>query len=149
MARLRVLTCLLSRVVRQYGPVGTTSDLLGVDYFPSVPADTEFPYQLGTFDLFTRFLSTGGITGRVLVTVVRLRPDGSDWNQVYWKWVPLPVIPGPGPLVLDTTFRLHRLVVPGEGTYVARVSRDFRRRWDRIRRTRVLGSDSFAVLRAT
>jgi hypothetical protein len=149
MARLRVLKCVLSRVVRRYGPIGTTSDLLGVDFFQSVPADVEFPCQIGTFDLFTRFLSTGGIAGRVLVTVVRLRPDGSDRDRVYWNWVPLPTIPGPGPLILDTAFRLHRLVVPGEGQYVARVSRVYRRRWDRTRRARVLGSDSFAVLRAT
>lgn len=131
----------------QYGPTGNTSDLLGVDYFPPVPADTEFPYHLGTFDLFVRFLSTAGIAGRVRLSVVRLNPDGTD--RVYWRWVPLPVIPGPGPLILDTAFRLHRLVVPGEGRYVARVGRAYRRGWDRARRIGVLGSDPFTVLRAT
>lgn len=149
MARLRVLKCLLARVVRRYGPTGATSDLLGVDYFPSVPADTEFPFLLGTFDLFVRFLTPGGISGRVLVTVVRLHTDDTDGDQVYWKWFPLPVVPGSGPLLLDTTFRLHTLVIPGEGQYVVRVSRTTRNRWSGDRRYRVLGLDEFVIRRET
>ena len=32
-----------------------TSNLLGVDYWYDVPADTEFPRRIGRMDLFTRF----------------------------------------------------------------------------------------------
>jgi hypothetical protein len=147
MARLSVLNCVLSRVVRRYGPTAT-SDLLGVDYHQSVPADTEFPYRLGTFDLFARFLSTGGFAGRVHVTVTRLRPDGSPRERVYWKRHPLPVVPGPGPMVQDVVFRLHGIIAPGEGVYAVRIGRASGRRWDGRHRRRILATDYFEVRKA-
>lgn len=39
---------------KQYG-AHPTSDLLGVDYWYEVPADTEFPRRIARMDFFTRF----------------------------------------------------------------------------------------------
>jgi len=122
MARLRVLKCLLAQVVRQYGP-RLTSDLLGVDYFYTVPADTEFPRRLGQLELFVRFWGDGPFTGRVRVTVTRLHPDGSDRDRVYWREFGLSVKRGAGPFVLDQGFKLRDVVVPGEALYAVRVLR--------------------------
>ncbi len=58
MAHLHVQYCVLTTVTRQYGS-RPTSDLLGVDYYQTVPADTEFPRRLGTRVLFVRFVATG------------------------------------------------------------------------------------------
>ena len=146
MARLRVLNCILTQVVRQYGP-RTTSDLLGVDYFYTVPADTEFPRRLGPLELFVRFRGDGPFTGRMRVTVTRLHPDGSDRDRVYWKVVSLPAVTTPGPFVIDVGFKLHGVVVPGEALYAVRVGRKDRRRWDGKRPWRVLAADHLDVRR--
>ena len=54
MSRLAVQQCVVCKTIRQFGPNPTT-DLLGMDYFYTVPADTEFP-QPGNLELFVRFL---------------------------------------------------------------------------------------------
>ena len=40
---------------RQYGPGQRVSNLLDVNYWREVPADTEFPRVFGRLDLCTRF----------------------------------------------------------------------------------------------
>jgi hypothetical protein len=75
--RLRVQHCVVNMTTRQYGP-HPTSDLLGVDYFHTVPADTEFPRTLSKLELFVRFIGTGGVAGRIRVTVSHLDANGAD-----------------------------------------------------------------------
>jgi hypothetical protein len=136
--------CVLTRTTRQYGP-HPTSDLLGVDYLYVVPADTEFPRRLGPLELFVRFVCDGRFAGRVRVTVTRRHPDGTDRERVYWRVFALPTLQSPGPFVVDRTFKLQNVVVPGEGSYVVRLSRRVRRRWDGARPWRVLGADYLYV----
>ena len=44
-----------NETTRTYGVGNRTSDLLRVNYWHDVPADTEFPRSLMRMDLFTRF----------------------------------------------------------------------------------------------
>ncbi len=148
MARLRVLNCMLAQTVRQYGP-HPTSDLLGVDYFYDLPADTEFPRRLGPLELFVRFLVSGPLVGRVRLSITRLHLDGTDRDRVYWKMSDLPAVPNPGLVVIDHGFKLRNVVVPGEARYAVRVSRKVGRRWDGTRRWRILAADHLDVRRAT
>lgn len=147
MARLRVLHCLLSRVIRQYGP-HPTSDLLGVDYYRTVPADTEFPVLLNPLEVFVRFLGAGGIRGRVWILVSYLNPDGSDRRVIYRKPAALPTVVSTGDVVLERSFKLVGVSLPGEGVYAVRVARRSRRAWDLRSRWRILRADYFQLTRA-
>src|SRR5713226_5071039 len=53
--RVSVHHFVANETTRTYGPGNRTSDLLRVDYWHDVPADTEFPRTLLRMDLFTRF----------------------------------------------------------------------------------------------
>lgn len=147
MSRLRVLHCLVNRVTRQYPP-GTSSDLLGVDYFRTVPADTEFPKVLAPFELFVRFYARGRIDGSVRVLISSPRPDAAGRRVIYrWRFA-LPTMTAPADVVYDKGLKLVGVTVPGPGTYTVRVVRRAGRGWDGRRRWRVLGTDYFQVVRA-
>lgn len=148
MGRLRVQHCVVNLTTRQYGP-NPTSDLLGVDYFHTVPADTEFPRSLRKLELFVRFFGTDGAAGRVRVTVTRLWPDGSDRELVYRRLFDVSVQGASGAVVLDRGFKLVDGLVPGEGVYAVRVARRVRRPWEAKARWRVLAADHIAITRAT
>lgn len=147
MAPLRVQHCIVNLTTRQYGP-HPTSDLLGVDYFHTVPADTEFPRTLAKLELFVRFFGTGGVTGRVRVTVSYLNPDGTDRQLVYRKRFDLPATVMPGLVIMDRGFKLINVLVPGEGTYAVRVMRRVRRPWEARPGWRVLAADYIDIARA-
>ncbi len=91
MGRLRVQHCVVNVTTRQYGPI-PTSDILGVDYFHTVPADTEFPRTLGKLELFVRFFGTDGVSGSVRVTVSHLNV----------------LVPGEGTYAVRVTRRVRR-----------------------------------------
>lgn len=146
MGRLRVLRCLLCRVVRQYGP-HPTSDLLGVDAFIDLPPDTEFPRRYGPLELFVRLSGAGGIGGQVRVLVSYLNPDGSDRQVIFRKVYALPTVVAAGDILLDRSFKLGDVFLPGEGTYVVRVIRRVRRPWEVSSGWRVLAADYFYVRR--
>lgn len=148
MGRLRVRHCVVNRTTRQYGP-NPTSDLLGVDYFHTVPADTEFPRSLGKLELFVRFFGTDGISGRVRVTVSHLKPDGTDRELVYRRQFDLPTSYARGLVVLDKGFKLINILIPGEGTYAVRITRRVRRPWEARSGWRVLATDYLYIARAT
>ncbi|MBX9628441.1 MAG: hypothetical protein K2X82_31885 [Gemmataceae bacterium] len=147
MSRLRVLHCLVNRVTRQYPP-DTSSDLLGVNYFRSVPADTEFPKLLAPFEVFVRFYARRRIGGSVWVFVSPARPGGAGPGVFYRRRFALPTVTGPADVVYDRSFKLVGMTVPGAGTYTVRVVRRAGRGWDGRRRWRVLGTDYFQVVRA-
>jgi hypothetical protein len=147
MGRLRVQHCVVNMTTRQYGP-NPTSDLLGVDYFHTVPADTEFPRTLGKLELFVRFFGFDGVAGHVRVTVSRLNPDGSDRELVYRKVFDISVPGVSGPVVLDRGFKPINVLAPGEGTYAVRVARRVRRLWEEKRRWRTSATDYIRILRA-
>ena len=148
MGRLRVQHCVVNATTRQYGP-NPTSDLLGVDYFHTVPADTEFPRTVGKLELFVRFFGTDGISGRVRVTVSLLNPDGTDRELVYRRAFDLSTTAARGFVVLDKGFKLLNVLIPGEGTYAVRVTRRVRRPWEARRGWRVLAVDYLYIARAT
>jgi hypothetical protein len=148
MGRLRVQHCVVNMTTRQYGP-NPTSDLLGVDYFHTVPADTEFPRTLSKLELFVRFFGTDGVAGRVRITVSYLFPDGTDRELVYRKSFDITVPGSSGAVVLDRGFKLINVLVPGEGTYAVRVTRRVRRPWEAKPGWRVLAVDYFHIARAT
>ena len=148
MGRLRVQHCVVSATTRKYGP-NSTSDLLGVDYFHTVPADTEFPRTLGKFELFVRFFGTDGTSGRVRITVSLLNPDGTDRDLVYRRVFDLPTSIARGLVVLDKGFKLINMLIPGEGTYAVRVTRRVRRPWEARRGWRILAVDYLYIARAT
>lgn len=148
MGRLRVQHCVVNMTTRQYGP-NPTSDLLGVDYFHTVPADTEFPRTAGKLELFVRFFGTDGIAGRVRIAVSHLNPDGTDRELVYRRLSDLPASGVRGLVVLDRGFKLVTILIPGEGTYAVRVTRRVRRPWEAKPGWRVLAADYLYIARAT
>ena len=107
---------------RQYGPGQRTSDLLDVNYWREVPADTEFPRVFGRLDLFTRFYLT------------RARPV-EYYVRVWWEDTPRPRHErvgqyGPFPmhfrtdeLVRDRVFRLQNVQLRGVGRHTVRLVR--------------------------
>lgn len=147
MGRLRVLQCIVNRLTRQYPP-DTTSDLLGVNYFRDVPADTEFPKLLPTYELFVRFHARRRIAGSVWV-LISSPVTGESGGRVIYRWrFALPVVTAPIDVVYDKGLKLVGVSVPGPGTYTIRVVRRAGRGWDGRRRWRVLGTDYFQVVRA-
>ncbi len=148
MGRLHVQHCVVNMTTRQYG-THPTSDLLGVDYFHTVPADTEFPRTLGKLELFVRFFGTDGVAGRVRVTVSHLKPGGTDRELVYSKLFDLATSNVRGSVVLDKGFKLINMLIPGEGTYAVRVTRRVRHSWEARPRWRVLAIDYLYIVRAT
>lgn len=147
MGRLRVQHCVVNMTTRQYRP-NPTSDLLGVDYFHTVPADTEFPRTVGKLELFVRFFGTDGVTGRVRITVSHLETDGTDRELVYRKVFDVSVPGVGGAVVLDRGFKLLNVLVPGEGTYAVRVTRRVRRPWEAKPGWRVLAAEYLHIARA-
>lgn len=148
MGRLRVQHCVVNATTRQYGP-NPTSDLLGVDHFRTVPADTEFPRTLGKLELFVRFYGSDGITGRVRITVSYLWPDGSDRELVYRNLFNIAVPNLSGAVIMDRGFKLVNVLIPGEGSYAVRVMRAVRRPWEAKIGWRVLAADYIQIARAT
>lgn len=144
MAGLRVLHCLVNSTTRQHGSP-PTSDLLGVNYFRTVPADTEFPRRYAPLEVFVRFSADRRMGGRVRVVVSYLNPDGSDRQVVFQKAYALPAASNPAGVQFDQSFKLANIDLPGEGVYVVRVVRRVRQGW--TSRLRVLGRDYFSITR--
>jgi hypothetical protein len=145
--RLDVQHCVVNMTTRQYGP-HPTSDLLGVDYFHTVPADTEFPRTVARLELFVRFFGAGLRPTQVRVTVSRLNPDGTDRDQCYDHTFPVCTTALPGPVVIDRGYKLLNVQLPGEGEYAVRVLQAVKRRWEPRPGWRVLAAEYFWVERA-
>lgn len=147
MSRLAVQHCVVNTTTRQYGP-HPTSDLLGGDYFHTVPADTEFP-RAAKVELFVRFFGLNLPPVWVRVEVVYLNPDGTDRELVYRRRFDLPFTGEAGRVVMDRGFKLLNVRLPGEGEYAVRVLRRVRRRFAARAEWRVLAGEYFAVTRAS
>jgi hypothetical protein len=141
--RLEVQFCVLNDITRRYGP-HPTSDLLGVDYFRPVSADTEFPYTIPRLDLFVRFLVARLGPTEIAVRVRRLKDDGTNGERVAELRTVVPF--DPADTVMERVFRLVNVPCTGEGRYAVRVCRHARRGWKGLR-WRVLGTDYFLVQR--
>ena len=122
MARLRVQHCILNDTTRQYGS-HPTSDLLGVDYVHSLPADTEYPRFVPKLELFVRFVFQDRLCGTVRITMTELDDDGDDIRRIYARDFALPLIEDKGVLFIDRSFKLVNLMIPGDATYAIRVMR--------------------------
>lgn len=147
MARLVVQHCIIATTVRQYGS-GPTSDLLGVDYFLVVPADTEFPRVAGRLELFLRFFCTGlKAPAPVMITVSQLDADHNEVALIYRYRLELPAAPTAESQVLDRSIKLVNMSFPGPGLYCVRVLRRDRRDWDYRREWKVAKVEYFYVRR--
>jgi hypothetical protein len=123
-----------------------------VDYFHTLPADTEFPKRT-KLELFLRVFGLDQPPTWVFVTVTYLDQNGSDREEVYRKRVDLPFPNQPGHVVLDRGIKLMDVLLVGEGEYAIRVLRPRRRRqqydtgsaWQGAAEWRVLAADYFVV----
>lgn len=125
MSRLRIQHCIISNITRQYG-THPTSDLLGVDYFHTVPAHKEFPYYVSGLELFVRFLGTRRIRGRIRITVSQIDDEGFGDPLDLRSTLFAPTAHSDGVLVLDKGFKLINMMIPEEGTFAVRVHRRIR-----------------------
>ncbi len=137
----------VATTVRQYGS-HPTSDLLGVDYFYRVPADTEFPKLIPQLDLFVRFRTSDLVRPvRLLLTLSYLDEQGDDRLEVYRREVTFSALTPPGEYVVPRSYKLTGLSAPGEGIYCVRILRRTKRSWDNPTGWRVLKADYFAIVR--
>lgn len=145
--RFSVLLCVVNQTTRQYGPY-PTSDLLGVDYFYRVPANTEFPKWVPKLELFVRFVGHDVTPATVSVAIVRLHPDGTDRDEVYRKRFAVPFSGQPGQVVLDLSYKLMNIVLPSDGVFAVRVLRRGKNRYTGDPVWRVLATDYFEVIKS-
>jgi hypothetical protein len=138
--RLPVQHCVLARVVRQYGP-HPTSDLLGVDYTLTAPADTEFPGFVGGVELFVR----NPRPAAVWVTITRLWPDGTDRAEVFRRRFDLSFPTHANPVMVDVGLKVPNLSLPGVSGYAVRIVRPTRRAVGRV--SKVYATEFFWVER--
>lgn len=148
MARLVVQHCILATTVRQYGS-RPTSDLLGVDYTYTVPADTEFPRIASRLEVFLRFYVTGLKRPKpIRITVSHLDADGNHREVIFQYQFLLSTLSPSGTLVVDRSVKLVNMSLPGPGTYCVRVLRRAKRVWDHRPQWRVAKVEYFSVERA-
>ena len=148
MARLSVQHCVLGLSARQHGrPV--TTDLLGINYFYTVPADTEFPKTVAQVEVFVRFFGEDLPPVSVQVVVGRVLGRRAIGGLLYRRRFVVSDVPQPGSVVIDRTFKLLYLRLPGEGEYAVQVHRRVRPEWGNEPSYRVLTTERFWVRRAT
>jgi hypothetical protein len=101
---------------------------LVVDYWHDVPADTEFPHNIGRMDLFTRFyLEQATPTAfRVQMSWVD-HPSGIP--EVIGDYGPFRVNFRPAEAVRDVAFRLPMIQVQGVGRHRVELLREFKSGW--------------------
>jgi hypothetical protein len=146
MRRRRVMVhhCVMNTTTRQYGP-RRMSDLLGVNYWHHVPPDTEFPYDLGRVDLFTRFYVTGASPTEFFVRVWWLdAPRGKP--ELAGHFGPFRVDFRPDESVRDHPFRIYNVRVNGVGRHAIRLLRRRPGGW-RAGRLAVQFETHFSVVR--
>ena len=117
-----------NETTRTYGVGNRTSDLLRVNYWHDVPADTEFPRSLMRMDLFTRFY------------LEKAKPC-EFYLQVWWLDHPRETeleIAHSGPFrvdfqrdesVRDVVFHLHMITLQGVGRHRVELLRERRSGW--------------------
>ena len=145
--RLTVQHCVLARVVRQYGRP-RSSDLLGVNYFFTVPADTEFPHPVSPLELFVRFHAQDSRPARIRVAIARSLPDGTDGAEDHRQRFDLPFPTQPALVIMDFGLKLLNVSLPGAGDYVVRVLRPVRAKWQPTAEWRTLASEYFRLEKA-
>jgi hypothetical protein len=93
-----------------------TSNLLGVDYWHDVPADTEFPRRIGRMDLFTRFYIRKAKPVEFFVRVLWLdTPTGTP--RIIGRYGPELVSFRPDETVRDHVFKVIHLQLEGTGRH--------------------------------
>lgn len=139
--RVTVHHFVANKVTRQHGPGSSARDLLDVDYWRSVPGDTEFPKVFGRLDVFTRFYLSRAKPTDFLVKVW-WEDNPRRRRELVGEYGPFRVPFQPGDLVLDRVFRLYNLEFRGTGRHTIRLIRDraanrspLSRRWVTIAQT--------------
>jgi len=62
---------------------GGVTNLLGVDYLRTLPAETEFPRRVSKLDVFVRFFPRGSGPETLAVEVWWLNDDGTEREKVH------------------------------------------------------------------
>lgn len=147
MARRKVAVhhFIVADVVRRYGQ-NPTSDLLGVNYWRTVPSSTEFPSRVSQIDLFTRFYLSGAGLTRFQIGVMWL--DESRGIRRLMGVYQFLVRFAPDERVRDHVFRLHSVRLEGVGVYRVRLRRrGLRDRYTRVKSWLFLADTHFEVRR--
>lgn len=148
MGQLRIQHCIANTVTRQYGP-HPASDLLGVDFIRTVPANTEFPTTLTKLEVFVRFFTYKLKRCRLNISIIQLPPPGLQHEVVYRQRFDLLALDLFEGRCFDRSVKLVNVFIPGEGDYSIRFTRRIRRPWEYRSRHQVLAVEYFRVQRAT
>lgn len=126
--RVRVHHFVANETTRTYGHGNRTSDLLRVNYWHEVPADTEFPRTLLRMDLFTRFYLHRANPCDFFLQVVWLdHPSGTQ--ELLGHYGPFSVNFRRDETVRDVTFNLHLIRLQGVGRHRVELLRESKRGW--------------------
>lgn len=93
-----------------------TSNLLGVDYWHDVPADTEFPRRIARMDLFTRFYLAKAKLVVFFVWVLWVDPPKGK-PRVLGRYGPESLAFRPEETVRDHVFKVFNLQLKGVGRH--------------------------------
>ncbi|MBA4065884.1 MAG: hypothetical protein C0501_19625 [Isosphaera sp.] len=126
--RVSVHHFVVSKLARNHGPGQTAWDLLDVDYWRTVPADTEFPKLFGQLDVFTRFYME-----QARPTVFRVQVSWVDHPsgvpEVIGDYGPFRVDFDPAETVRDVSFRLPMIRLQGVGRHTVELMRPVKSGW--------------------
>lgn len=125
-AKVTVAFSALASVVRQYGP-GPMSDLLGVEFCRTVPADTEFPKQIASMDLFVRFFVVTPGDAKFRVEIWQLSRTFEAVALVERYAFTRSFLPGQRSS--DVSFRLPHAEFPNAGDYSVVLKQRVRSGW--------------------
>jgi hypothetical protein len=131
--RLEAHLVVLATTVTKYP---TVTNLLGIDYYHVVPADTEFPKRMDMLDVFVRFFHWGCRPETIAIEVWSLTDTAEDRTLLHRTTKEVDFRPTEP--VHDCSFRLRDVQVPDVGLYAARVCRLTRSRlrgvyWKKLR----------------
>lgn len=126
--KLSVHHFVANETTRTYGSGNRTSDLLRVNYWHDVPADTEFPRTLLRMDLFTRFYLERAKPCEFYLQVWWLdHPSGTE--LAIGQSGPFPVDFQRQELVRDVVFHLHLIKLQGVGRHRVELLRERKSGW--------------------
>jgi hypothetical protein len=146
MGQLRIQHCIANSVTRQYGP-HPSSDLPGVDFIRTVPANTEFPKDLPQLELFVRCFAHRIRRCCLFFTITLLDPNGKDQQIVHRSDTLLTNLGMTVEECIDRGFKLRGIYLPREGLYCIRVWRRVRTDWSSG--SQVLAKEFFQIVRAS
>lgn len=118
-----------NHTTRRYGAAQRSSDLLDVNYWYEVAADTEFPHNLGRMDVFTRFYLVQAKPTRYVLRVWWIDHPGGRPERI-GRVGPFRVDFRPDETVRDVCFHLRSIILRGSGRHRIDLLLPIRRGWE-------------------